>query len=245
MMENVKKNSLTKKRLYLLAAVVSLILNILLCFVLEPIYTNAGSDVAVSDWLPVVMYYVCRAVEVLSIFFAYAVAIYGIYKFGARSFSGMIGIFAASTLAKYVFRTAVIWSYSGAVPSTWYMDLVDVAYFTALEVIQLLVAWVLIVKVASGKAGDGDTVGLRGLYDRKNALMRAALCASVVVFAVDFITRLADDVMTIIMFGAPERFVTVVLMVLAYLSTVIFGMICYLVLIFILSVLQGKDSHEA
>lgn len=244
-MENVKKICLTKKRLYLLAALLSLIFNILLCFVLEPIYTSSSSNVAVMDWLPIVMYYVCRAVEILSIFITYAIAIYGVYKFGARSFCGMIGIFAASTIVKYLFKTAVIWSYSGAVPLLWYMDLVDVAYFTALEVIQLLVAWALIARVASGKAREDGEVVFRRLYDRENRLMRAALCASIVVLAADLITRLFDDIMTILMFGAPERLMTVVLMVMAYLSTLIFGAICYLVLIFILSRLQGRDSKEA
>ena len=240
-MENVKKTGLTKKGLYLFAAILSFACNILLCFVLEPIYDGAGSNVAVSEWLPVVMYYVCRAVEVLSIFVTYAIAIYGAYKFGARSFGGIIGIFAASTLVKYLFKTAVIWSYSGAVPLLWYMDLIDVAYFTALEVIQLLAAWALIARVASGKASEGGEVEFKRLYDKKNTLMRAALCASIVVLAADLITRLFDDIMTILMYGAPERFITVVMMATSYLSTLVFGAICYLVLIFVLSRLQGRD----
>ena len=246
-MERIKKSGLDKKGLYLIAILSSLALYILLCFVLEPIYTSAGSNVAVSDFLPTVLYYVCRAVEIIAIFVVYAVAIYGAYKFGARAFSGIIGVFAALTLLKYLFKTGVVWSYSGAVPMLWYMDVVDVVYFTALELVQLLVAWALIAKVASGRKSQGGEVIFSRLYDRKNPLMRAALCTAVVVFAADFITRIVDDVLTMLIFGAPERFVTVVLMIGAYLTTPVFGAICYLVLILILSRLaevDGKASAE-
>jgi hypothetical protein len=244
-MEKIKKEGLEKKTLYLFCAVSFAALYALQALILEPIYAGVAADVMSSPILAELLYYLCVAVEFLAVCIGYAVAIFGVFKFGARSFKGFIGIFSAAAFAKYLCKTAVNWSYTGAIPRLWYMDIIDVVYFTALEVLQLLIVWAVISKICNGtRRQDRAEFEFFKLFDRANPLMRASLWTAVISFVVRLLLQIGNDVMTILMYGAPEKIETSVLMVVSYVSTIIFGLFCYLVIVFTLSKLQAKDITE-
>ena len=191
------------------------------------------------------MYYICVAIELIAVFVCYSVAIYGISKFGKKGFRGLMLIFAAATLLKYCCKTAVNWSYEGAIPLLWYMDLIDAVYFTALEFVQFIIVWAVASRIVSGRSENMPSLRFEKLYDRENPLMRAALWSSIIVVAVRFLLAVIDDALTIVMYGLPERIETIILMVISYISTLIFGAICYLITVFTVSKLVEKDSQES
>ena len=245
-MEKIKKDGITKKALYSLCAIAFALLYALLVFLFEPIYVSLESDIAVSGFLTSVLYYACVAIELLAVFSCYSVAIYGIYKFGKKSVRGLILIFVAAALLKYFCKTAVNWSYEGALPLLWYMDLIDAVYFAALELLQFIIVWAVISRALSGAvaAGDGKITFSR-LYDKQNPLMCAALRASVTVVAARIFLSLVDDALAIVMYGMPEKIETVILMVISYVSTLILGVICYIITVFVLSRFCDVDAKES
>jgi hypothetical protein len=106
-------------------------------------------------------------------------------------------------------------TYYAAIPSAWIWDVANVAFYTALELIQLLVVILAVKRIC-----------LRGVAD--TAVKCAAACGTVAV-AVKLIGRLTNDLWAIITTGLPKQTITVVLMILSYLSTLILGVICFAV----------------
>lgn len=244
-MESIKKKGLEKKTLYFICALCLASLYALLVFLLEPLYFRAVSNVAASGFLSELLYYLCVAIELLAVFVSYAVAIYGIGKFGAKNFRGAILVFILASLIKYCLKAAVIWSYTGAVPSLWYMDIIDAVYFAALEIVQFFIVWAIVKRVLSGRMQENDEMAFSKLYDGKNRFMRASLYSAIVVSAARLILQITNDVATIVMYGLPTRIETPILMVVSYLATLIFGAICYLVTVIVLSRLSKKDRAES
>lgn len=241
-MDSVKNGASLKKRLYLIAAISFAVLYSLHALVLEPIYTGAVANVATDGILSDVLYYLCVAVELAAIYIFYAVAIFGIFRFGGKGFRGAILIFCVASVGKYLLKTAVSWFYVGAIPSYWYIDLFDVIYFSLLEVIQLLIIWAIVSRVVAKKRGE--KLSFSKLYDGENVLMRASLLVSIVELAARLLLQISSDLVTIVMYGLPDKVETPVLMAISYLSTAIFAVLCYLAVVFLLSRLQERYREE-
>ena len=243
-MENINKDISPTRQLYAVAAISFAVLYALCVFVLEPTYNGALADVAVNSAVVSLLRILCVIFEHLAIYICYATVILGVYRFGKRILRGFIGIFALASAFKYLAKTAISWSYSGAIPLKWYADIVDVVYFVALEVAQFIIVAAL-VKQALRKAekSDSDTAFVK-LYDKKNPLMKSAAVAAATVFAIRLFLQVMNDVITIAMSGAPSRPVTWVMMILTYLSTLIVGLLCYVAIILAMRLILSKIASE-
>lgn len=244
-MDTVKKDCRIKKQLYLICIISFAVLYSVHTFVLEPIYTIAVSDVAVSSFLSNSLFYLCELTSLAAVYICYAVAIFGAHKFGSKNVKELILIFAVAAFSKYLGKTVVSWFYLGAIPSYWYIDLFDVIYFTGLELIQFLIIRAIISKTMSNIRDDqNQEMVFSRLYDKKNPMMRASLYAAIVELAVRLVLQASDDLMMIIMYGAPDKITTPILMAVSYLSTSVFAVLCYLIVVFTLSRLHKRYGRE-
>ena len=243
-MEVLDKDTLQKKRLYAVSAISFAVLYALCTLVLEPLYNAALADVAVNSAVVDLLQILCMVCEHLAIYVCYAALIFGVYRFGKRYLRGSIGIFALASAFKYLAKTAISWSYSGAIPLTWHVDVFDVVYFVALELVQLLIVAAL-VKLALKKADKSDCkITFVKLYDKKNPLMRAAAAAAATVAVIRILVQVAGDVIAIAMTGAPSSIATWVMMILTYLSALIIGLLCYLAIIVAMRIISSKFALE-
>ena len=204
--------------------------------------------------------YVIRLLEVFAISVAYSVIIVGIYRFGAKSFKIGAWIFVASTAFKYLANTFVLWGMSGGIPIDFLFELADVLYFTVLEGAQLLIFWLISNKIlfkrkhqeelfarVGAKAEGGKKLPclypFEKIYDRENCILRSAFVGAIIVFASKALGLFLNDVWAIMLGGLPQKAVTVALMLLNYLSCIIFGAVSYFISYFCLSKLLDKSEN--
>ncbi len=226
MKENDKK---VRKRLYAAAILSFAVLYSLCCFLLSPLYFGLDSNIAFSNTvLPVIVQYVGIAAELIAISVFYGIMIYGIYRFGHQGFRASIGIYAIATVGKYTANIVMTWmTYNRAIPRNWLSDIGNIVFYTALEMVQLIIIYAISRHIIANNRAEALPFGK--LYDRGNPLMKSAFVCGVVTVAAKLLGKLADDALAIILSGLPKNPMTVVLMILSYLSVAVLGVICYFV----------------
>ncbi len=245
----IKKKDRADRGLIKLVIISFAILYALCCFAIYPASVTIADDVAFEDTVvPELVEYLGSLTEIVAIAVAYAVIVYAIYSGKKKNVNCTVLIFAISTLLKYLATMAMYWAIYGSIPLEWGWDLANAVYYTALELLQLLI----VIGVASNilnsskrarPLNNGAEYRIKGLYDRKNPLMRAALWCAVISAAAKILGILIDDVFTMIISGLPQNAETVPLMLLNYVSNVIFGAVCYFVMLIVLVKLAEKREH--
>lgn len=228
-----------KKKLYAVGGAAIFSLYSLLCFVISPIYVATVNDIAYDDTIvPELLSYLGVMVELMAIAIFYAVLILGIHKFCLSKFRGGIVLFILATLYKYSINVLMDWLKNGSIPREWFIDVANVLFYCLLEAIQLVlilfIAKRILTKAQDTKYAATDKISFVGLYNSNNPFMRSALACSLVVALSKILGLLINDVMTMAISGLPEKAGTVGLMILAYLSNVLLGFLCYVVLLFVI-----------
>ena len=234
------------------------------CFVILPVRNMLANDVIFASNLLVsnIFNVLSQLAEVVAISVFYATLFLLIYRCGEKRGGKAFIVFAAATVYKYLANTAVSWIYDGSIPATWVWDVINVVFFTALEMLQMLVIFLISrglisaynekreirLKAAEkiGYTSDEYAEGaypFKMLYDRSNCLLRSALvCAAVTVIAKG-IGSLLSDIWLIAMYGFPEVATTWVMMLIGYGMKVIFGVGTYFVTVCAMNVLGKKDQR--
>lgn len=254
------ENAGFKKKLHFIMAITFAILYSLCCFAIAPLYASVVANVAYEDGaLPTVLAYLDSLLTVVAIAVAYSVIILGKFSFGTDRFRGGSVIFVIATAAKYTANMLMSWISDRSIPLLWLWDAVDAVFYTALECIQLLVFVLIVNRLLSnhserdaalkkanrvlGKASDEEKpYPFTKLYDKHNCLQRCAMIGAVVVLVSKLAGSLINDAWMIIIGGFPTEPVTVLLMVVNYLSSMIFGAVCYFVITFSLTSVVQKDK---
>ena len=244
-MEKLNNNVTLKKRLYAICAIAFAAIYAIYVLGLEPLYESAAANIAVSSGVVDVLLYACEFLEHLAISVCYAVMIYGIYKLGAVEMRGFLWVFVAASGGKYLLKTIVSWYYNGAVPLEWYIDLIDMIYFVALEAVQFIIVRAFVKKVITKGEKSNSDLTFTKIYDKQNVVMRAAATAAVIIFVIRLVLQLISDATTILIYGAPDKAETLILMLIAYLSTAIVGALCYLAIVLSMHILCSKLGRES
>lgn len=242
-----------RNRLCLLSAVGFAVLYALYCFVLSPLYAAAKSNAAFDGTLlPDVLYYLGRIAELLAISVSYGAMIYGIYRLSLSRVKLVPIIFLIATLMKYSSNMAVSWILSGGVSEEWLWDIINVLFYTALEVTQLCVVILFVNSVIkkqkrrdnalAGTGNESEIYPFRKIYDKKNCLMRSAMISAVIVLVSKIFGQVVSDLYYIIVSGLPTRVNTVIMMLVSYTSNLVFCAVCYFVAVFTVMKLAEKDS---
>lgn len=224
-------------KLYLYSALCFSILYALYCFVISPLYIFLVNDIAFSEtaltWIVELVGNVC---ELSAISVAYAVTAFCFYKFETARSAPHILIFVLATLLKYLINTAMTWITYGSIPLSWAWDIVDVMFYTVLELIPLVVV-LLAVKGIMNKhrrsvinsGGANDSIPKK-IYDKRDPLLRSCMVCAMITFVVKVAGLLINDVWGIVFYGFPKEIVSILLMLLGYAMNVIFGVVCYFVM---------------
>jgi hypothetical protein len=140
------------------------------------------------------------------------------------------------------------------------MDAVYLSVYFGLQMLQLLAVYVL-TSIDSGKfklyaaslddpkvksrIEEKKILPLSRLIDWNNPLQRSAIKMSALILAIKLITRIIND----ISYGAPESLGEVLIMIVYYLSDLIYGAVAYFIAIFVISrfyeTVKKKNGAEA
>ena len=203
-----------------------------------------------NSFAPDVMLYLNTLVELFAMAVFYGVLIFGIYKFCPSGFKGAPFIFILTTLYKYTANVFMDWYKNGSIPLEWIWDVIDVIFYTVLEAIPLLIVLALAKSIfkhhaekerAFAKIGKSISVyPFEKIYDKSNPLQKSAFVCALVVFFSKLLGSLTNDIAAIIESGLPKETKTVWLMLTAYISNVIFGLLCFIITSLVLNNLMER-----
>ncbi len=249
------------KKLSLIGGLALFVLYSLDCFVILPVRNMLASDIIYASNLVItnLLSLVSELVEVVAISVFYAALLWVVYRCGSKRGAVMLLIFAAATVYKYAANTAVSWAYDGSVPSSWVWDVVDVVFYTALEMLQMTVVFIFIKSVIMGyterrdirlraamKAGcesgevSDEVYPFNCLYKKSNCLLRSAFICAVITVIAKGIGTIISDVWLIALYGLPKDASTWLLMAVNYISKVLFGFVVYFVTVWAMNLLNDK-----
>lgn len=231
---------------------------------ITPLYATLSSDVAFSGGiLTIALYYLKDIINIFAFASAYAIIIFGVFFMGRRSARLVILIYSLIYLAQIPLKLLVNVFVYGSLGSSEeiLVDIIYLSFYFALYMLQLLAVYffavtdtdkhlryVSIKRKKDAKRRDGESapiLPISKLFDRFNPIQRSALKMSILVFAVRIISRFLND----ISYGAPTSFGEVLVMIVYYVSDIIWGIIAYVSALLIFSVLydrlKKKDQADA
>lgn len=241
MKENI--NNKAARKLYGLVALFFAVAYSIYCFAVLPLYFSLDANVDFANgFLPDAVGYLGLAIENVAIFTFYGILICGIYRFGYYGFRGIVGVFAAATAYKYTANMLMSWVRGGAIPTTWIWDIVDVVYYTALELVML---WIIIAIVRRLIANSRQQIPtFAKLYDKTNPLMRSALVCSIVTVCVKVLGNLVNDVIFIAEYGFDQYFASCISVIFNYISVLLLGLVCYTVSLLVITKNYSEDQEQ-
>lgn len=229
--------------------------------IISPLTGVISNDIVYSDTLiPTLLSFLSELLELCAIAVCYSVMITVIYDFGRKHVRPIFLIFCSATAYKYAANMLVFWGISGSIPNLWAWDVVNVFYFTALELLQLFIVYIIINTVIGGyvdrrtaleramqKVGEcqegamPEVYPFEKIYDRENCILRSIFFCALVTFIAKFCGTLFSDVWLIITCGLPSEPRTWLIMILNYVSKIVSGTIVYFMMyVSVLKLLQKK-----
>ncbi len=226
------------------------------CLVIPPIYTLVVSDIALSgSILPELLIDLQILLEIIAISVCYAAMIYTVYIAGADNVKRIFAVFGIATFGKYAVNVVYSWISDGSIPRIWIWNIVDAAFFTALEFLQLLIIYAIVKRIIESftdrqkiteKDSDNSLSNpypFSKLYDKDNCLLRSAGVCGTVVFAAKLFGRVISDIWIMLWTGLPQKLSVVISMLLTYVSFVIFGIICYFAVYLMMSAFLKRTQR--
>ncbi|MBE6684185.1 MAG: hypothetical protein E7592_00865 [Ruminococcaceae bacterium] len=237
-----------RKKLYLFSTIALAAIYTLNGLVISPIYIGVINNIMYDGSALVdILFYLRRLLELAAVAAAYAVMIYGIYRFTLSGFRGGVGIFIGATLYKYATNVVVDWVNNGSIPTTWLVDILYILFYTTLELLQLSLVLAIVCALISRhekavefckKVGKTHLIPeifpFKKLYDKENCLLRSVLACSIVILLINLITQAINDILTI------EKILDPLLMIVAYLAEIVLAVICYFVMYVTINICADK-----
>ena len=241
-MEKVKKPSRMNRNI--ISVIIVAAIYSLNAFVLLPFIRMLSNDVIYAEsLLIVILESFAEIIEASAVSVFYALMLTALYEKG--NINKVFILFGALTSYKNFVTTGVLWLESGNIPRLWIWDIVDDLYFTALELVLMLIIF-LISRNIIGRYNDESLVAQRvfkqtgemppfkeaypfeRFYDKTNCLLRSAFVCAVATFIAKIIGEAANDVLYIVSAGFPKEGITWIYMFVNYASKALFGVIVYL-----------------
>ena len=229
----------------------------LYCFVLVPLCNMYANNIQYMDTvLPTVIEYIYDLVEIIAIALAYAVSVYSIYRYGVSKIAAPAIIFSSVTFFKYVSNLIMTWKDIGFGTDDLWSDIRSILIPLLLELLQYFVVLLIAYKTLSGhldfingkrkaekrlgrETGGDGIYPFKSLFDLTNPMLKCALWAGVIVAVTKVAQRILYDVLYTVMFGLP-RLAEIPVMIVYYVSDIVFGAACYFAMVLILMLLLEK-----
>lgn len=233
------------KKWILISVGAALVIYSVIGFIIWPAMAYLSSDAVYTDTLlPDILNYLADMLEIGAVSIFYAAMITLLYKYN-RGMVTLTAAFCAVTVYKYFINIAMTWYNSGSVPLLWYWDLVDVLFYTLLELIQLLVIYFFVKrfidefialretkqKFAREENSDATIIQepypFNKLFSFKNCLLTSALVCAIITFVAKVSGVVVGDLWFIYLTGWPSSIETWLLMLLNYTSMILSGVLVY------------------
>ncbi len=237
-----QKDRNLKKKLYAAFAIAGIILYGLYCFVISPIWVYTSNDIAYDPIISEVLNFIGRIVEILAISCFCAAVIYGVYRFSASNFVGGYLIFCGMALYKYTANVAVNWITEGSIPVDFWKDLLFAVGYAVIEIAPYVITFFIVKGIIKNyhdeasllkKAGrEKNPLPIEGLIGFSNCLLASSFVCAVTVLVTKLGGQLIYDIQTVVVIT------NVPLMILDYSTNVIFAVLCYFVIILVISFLE-------
>lgn len=233
---------LIRKKLYLIMGLAFAVIYTVYCFAISPALVYTANDIAYEGTvIPALLDYLGRFAVIVAISVAYAVIVCGAFRFDPENFKGGIVVFIAATLYKYTANVTMDWIMKGSISVDWIWDIVNIVFYTALEAIQLAVVWAVVKHFAAKNRGVvSEGYPFERFYDKKNHFLRAAFFCALTVFISKIFGRFVNDLYSLVLYGFPEKGETWLIMATAYIFEAVFGLLCYVIIVFALTKLMDK-----
>lgn len=260
----VKADKYILKKWILWSGIVFAVVYSLNCFLISPLTSALINDVVYADTaIPTVLGYLNELFELGAISFLYAVLLLTVYRYGTGKTVSVFVLFALATLFKYTGNTALTWIFDASIPTLWGWDIVNIFYYTLLELVQLLIIFLfvkgvitkytdkrLVMKRAIEKTGKSESDKTKEaypftkLFDMKNCLLKSAFICALVTVVAKLWGAVISDVWLMIVYGAPNESVTWLLMIVNYLTKIIFGAVSYLFITLSMTALSANMTAK-
>lgn len=239
------KEKRLRGRLYLVALIMFAVLYSLYSFVILPRYIASLYNIAYEGTAtPDLLNYLSKMVEIIALAIFYGVMCYGMYRLGNVKIRSIAWIFVLCNLYKYTCNMIMTWKDGGSIPLEWMWDVLNTVYYTAMEMITFAFVWFLTRTIIEryraraevlAKAGKTERVfPFSGIYKKGNCLMFSAFVSSLFIFGLKLLFQFINDLITV------KAIVNFGLMAVSYASNILFGIICYFVMIFTMMTLDEK-----
>ena len=257
-----KKDKPISKKWILISFATAVVIYSLCGFLILPArdYLSSVDVVYAETVIPDILNYTSDLLEIGVIALFYASMICLLYKFGT-GINLLIALFTAATVYKYAVNVLVTWLNQHSIPLLWYWDIVDVVFFTLLELLQLAVIYFIIKRIigeyilrreAKTKfegRGENGAVGIeepypyKGIFNLKNCILASVFVCAVATFAAKLLGPLVNDLISIISFGLPKDTETWLLMATQYISMALPGILMYFLIVgFTIPMLKQKGQ---
>ena len=253
--ENKKRTSKILWIFLLLFFLLPLLINTLLII---PVYTVLSTDSVYSGstWLAVIKY-LQDFFDLSAFSSAYALIIFSSLLLDKKRTRFIVIFYALAYLLQAPLKILMNAAIYGSVGTSYQLivDTVYLAVYFILSMIQLLVVYIFaatdankyLASLAALKSSKNQkkresakkfasVLPFSRFIDWYNPLQRSAIKMSIFITAIKICTRIAND----ISFGAPESFGEVMIMVVYYLSDLIYGAVAYLAAIFVMNMLYDR-----
>ena len=238
-----------RNKLYIAALVAFAVLYSVYSLVILPQYIASLYNIAYENTAtPDLLNYLAKTVEMVALAIFYGIMCYGLYRLGNLKMRSIAWIFVLGNVYKYTCNMIMTWRDGGSIPLEWLWDVLNVIYYTATEMITFAAVWFItkaiieryrVRSAALAKVGKSERVfPFSGIYKKGNCLMGSALVSSLLIFGLKLIFQLINDLVTI------EKILNPTLMAISYASNILFGIVCYFVMIFTLMTLDEKLGKE-
>ena len=240
-----KKAKPISKKWILISIAIAIVIYSLIGFLIYPMKAYLSSDVVYKETvIPTVLDYFSDILEVGVVSLFYAMMIAFLYKYNG-GMPTVFGTFALVTVYKCLINMAMTWINGGRISLTWYWDLVDVIYFTLLEMVQMFIVYLFAkrfidefalvreakLKFARENAGVDNSLEepypFKKLFSIKNCLLKSALVCAIITFVAKASGTIIEDVWDIMIGGLPQQPQTWLLMAINYVSMILWGVLVY------------------
>lgn len=253
------------KRLFTLTLLLLCLLPILLdTIVITPLYVNLENDVAFSSsFLPTTVYYCREIIELLSFLVAYSIIIFAMFFTSKAQVKAVMLFYTLVHIAKIPLKLVMnifIYGSLGSVEEIM-IDLIYLTVYFLLDMLQLLSVYLftaresnryfkhiafMTVKCKKRNAEHAKvnyptiTLNISKFYSKYNPLQRSALKMSILILAIKLLSRLLND----IAYGLPISFGEVMVMLLYYLSDILYGLAAYVTALLLFSCFYEKLNYK-
>ena len=263
-MEQTLINTEKAKKYFWLVMMLFCALPVLLnTLLITPLYVVLENDVAFSgSFLTMLIYYIKDLFEVIAFSVAYSVIIFSVLLLSKRKARLAVLLYTVIYFLQIPLKLIMNIPLYGSLGSI--DDIVlDVIYLTVyflFYMLQLLIVWlfattdtnkylryIAFIKERKNKKGkvlpeDAEAVlPITKFFNRFNPLQRSAFKMSMLILAIKLFSRIIND----IAYGAPSSFGEVAIMLVYYVSDLLYGLVAYVIALLVFTFIHSKAKKKA